>query len=94
MTEPVLPDRAEVLAILAAFGQRAAESVPEELGSLELTWLIAEFEQRYGIEPDLDDERFEAIRTVDDAVEVLRSAVLTAAGGAASAPRTAGAAQS
>ncbi|MEU1422251.1 MULTISPECIES: acyl carrier protein [unclassified Kitasatospora] len=93
MTEPVLPDRAEVLTILAAFGQRAADTVPEELGSLELTWLIAEFEQRYGIEPDLDDERFEAIRTVDDAVEVLRSAVLAAAAGAPP-ERTAGVAQS
>ncbi|MER6399932.1 acyl carrier protein [Kitasatospora sp. NPDC059973] len=93
MTEPVLPDRAEVLTILAAFGQRAADTVPEELGSLELTWLIAEFEQRYGIEPDLDDERFEAIRTVDDAVEVLRSAVLAAAAGAP-LERTAGVAQS
>ncbi|MEV0531612.1 acyl carrier protein [Kitasatospora sp. NPDC050463] len=96
MTEPVLPDRAEVLAILAAFGQRAAGTVPEELGSLELTWLIAEFEQRYGIEPDLDDERFEAIRTVDDAVEVLRTAVLAAAGdpGGTAAAQTAGVAQS
>ncbi|MFJ9950907.1 acyl carrier protein [Kitasatospora sp. NPDC091207] len=93
MSDPVLPDRAEVLTILAAFGQRAAGDVPEELGSLELTWLIAEFEQRYGIEPDLDDERFEAIRTVDDAVEVLRSAVLAAAAAAAT-PQTAGAAQS
>ncbi|MFF1903736.1 acyl carrier protein [Kitasatospora sp. NPDC058218] len=96
MTEPVLPDRAEVLAILAAFGQRAADTVPEELGSLELTWLIAEFEQRYGIEPDLDDERFEAIRTVDDAVDVLRAAVLAATGapGGTAAAQTAGAAQS
>ncbi|MER5355992.1 acyl carrier protein [Kitasatospora sp. NPDC002551] len=82
MTDLARPDRAEVLAMLAAFGQRAPEDVPEELGSLELTWLIAEFEQRYGIEPDLDDDAFEAVRTVDDAVAVFRAAVL-AAGGAA-----------
>ncbi|MED7953837.1 acyl carrier protein [Streptomyces sp. BE20] len=88
MTDLAGPDRAEVLEMLAAFGQRAVESVPEELGSLELTWLIAEFEQRYGIEPDLDDERFEAVRTVDDAVEVFRAAVLAAAGGAADAGAT------
>ncbi|MEV0190535.1 acyl carrier protein [Kitasatospora purpeofusca] len=82
MTDLARPDRAEVLEMLAAFGQRAAEDVPDELGSLELTWLIAEFEQRYGIEPDLDDEAFEAVRTVDDAVEVFRAAVLAARGGA------------
>jgi hypothetical protein len=34
-TEP-LPDRAEALAILAALGGREPESVPEELGSLEV----------------------------------------------------------
>ncbi len=71
-----LPDRAEVLTMLAAFGQRAADTVPEELGSLELTWLVAEFEQRYGLRLDLDDERFGAVRTVDDATELLRAAVL------------------
>ncbi|WP_030060473.1 hypothetical protein [Streptomyces novaecaesareae] len=71
-----LPDRAEVLTMLAAFGQRAADTVPEELGSLELTWLVAEFEQRYGLRVDLDDERFGAVRTVDDATELLRAAVL------------------
>ncbi|AUY47995.1 acyl carrier protein [Streptomyces sp. CB01881] len=86
MTGPGLPDRAEVVEILAAFGQRAADSVPEELGSLELTWLIAEFEQRYGIEADLDDEAFEAIRTVDDATAVLRAAVLADAASAPAAP--------
>ncbi|MFB7471568.1 acyl carrier protein [Kitasatospora sp. NPDC056184] len=83
MTDLARPDRAEVLTMLAAFGQRAAEDVPEELGSLELTWLIAEFEQRYGIEPDLDDDAFEAVRTVDDAVAVFRAAVLAAGGPAA-----------
>ncbi|MFJ3788892.1 acyl carrier protein [Kitasatospora sp. NPDC090091] len=94
MTSPVLPDRAEVRTILAAFGQRAAEDVPEELGSLELTWLIAEFEQRYGVQLDLDDEQFEAVRTVDTATEVLRAAVLAAAGATATAAAaTPGAAQ-
>ncbi|MFJ8430940.1 acyl carrier protein [Kitasatospora sp. NPDC094019] len=86
MTDLARPDRAEVLEMLAAFGQRAAEDVPDELGSLELTWLIAEFEQRYGIEPDLDDEAFEAVRTVDDAVTVFRAAVLAAGGDGADAP--------
>jgi hypothetical protein len=69
--------------MLAGFGERSAGAVHESLGSLELTWLIAEFEQQYGIELDLPDERFEAIRTVDDATEVLRAAVLAAVPGAA-----------
>ncbi|MER7578529.1 acyl carrier protein [Kitasatospora sp. NPDC097691] len=78
-----LPDRAEVLTMLAAFGQRAADTVPEELGSLELTWLVAEFEQRYGLQLDLDDERFGAVRTVDDATALLRDAVLAERAGPA-----------
>ncbi|MFD4395829.1 acyl carrier protein [Kitasatospora sp. NPDC058478] len=76
MSGSALPDRAEVRAMLAAFGQRAADTVPDDLGSLELTWLIAEFEQRYDIQVDLDDDRFGAVRTVDDATELLRAAVL------------------
>jgi acyl carrier protein len=63
--------------MLAVFGDRSPESVPDTLGSLELTWLIAEFEQRYNVEADLSDERFDAIRTVDDATEALREAVRT-----------------
>lgn len=67
--------------MLAAFGQRTPESVPETLGSLELTWLTAEFEQRYAVELELSDEQFEAVRTVDDAVAVLRAVLLAAAPG-------------
>jgi acyl carrier protein len=78
VSTPVLPDRAEVVEILSAFGQRAASSVPETLGSLELTWLTAEFEQRYALRLELSDEQFESVRTVDDAVAVLRDAVLAA----------------
>ncbi|MFB7123256.1 MULTISPECIES: hypothetical protein [Streptomycetaceae] len=77
-----LPDRAEVLTMLAAFGQRAVDTVPEDLGSLELTWLVAEFEQRYGLQLDLDDDRFGAVRTVDDATGLLREAVLADRAGA------------
>ncbi|WP_224284312.1 acyl carrier protein [Streptomyces sp. LS1784] len=77
-----LPDRAEVLTMLAAFGQRAVDTVPDELGSLELTWLVAEFEQRYGIQLDLDDDRFDAVRTVAGATELLREAVLADRAGA------------
>ena len=79
MTGIAPPGRDDVVAMLAAFGDRSPESVHDDLGSLELTWLIAEFEQRYGIELDLSDERLDSIRTVDDAAEVLRDAVTGAA---------------
>ncbi len=88
MSTPVLPGRAEVVQMLAAFGRRPESSVPETLGSLELTWLTAEFEQRYGIELELSDEQFAAVRTVDDAVAVLRAAVLAAPAGTDGAARS------
>ncbi|MER5866280.1 acyl carrier protein [Kitasatospora sp. NPDC002040] len=74
---PVPPDRSVILDMLAAFGQTAVDSVPDIIGSLELTWLTAEFEQRYGVELELSDEQFDSIRTVDDAIAVLSEAVLT-----------------
>ncbi|MFJ5229933.1 hypothetical protein ACIQBJ_08505 [Kitasatospora sp. NPDC088391] len=64
-------DRAGALAMLARYGDRSPEQVDEHLGSLELTWLIAEAEQAYQVQLDLDDERLDAIRTVDDAVAAL-----------------------
>ncbi|RKE22660.1 hypothetical protein [Streptomyces sp. TLI_171] len=75
---PVL-GRAEVLAMLARYGDRSPEQVDEHLGSLELAWLIAQAEQAFGVQLDLDDERLDAIRTVDDAVAAL-GAQLAAAG--------------
>ncbi|MFE2913794.1 hypothetical protein ACFXI0_20370 [Kitasatospora indigofera] len=78
MTRLAPPDRTDVLAMLATFAERSPGAVQDTLGSLELTWLIAEFEQRFDIELELSDERFETIRTVDDATEVLRAAVLAA----------------
>ncbi|MEV4555506.1 acyl carrier protein [Kitasatospora sp. NPDC049285] len=72
-------DRTAVRSMLARYGDRSPEQVEEELGSLELTWLIAEVEQAYGVQLDLDDDRLDAIRTVDDAALAL-GAVLAAAG--------------
>ncbi|GAA1258904.1 hypothetical protein GCM10009665_56300 [Kitasatospora nipponensis] len=63
--------RQEVLEMLAAYGDRAPQAVDELVGSLELTWLISEAEQRYGREIRLSDERLDAVRTVDDVVRVL-----------------------
>lgn len=65
-------DRDAVVAMLAAFGDRAPEAVDDVVGSLELTWLIAEVEQRYAVVLDLTDEQLARIHTVEDATSVLR----------------------
>ncbi|RAJ46199.1 hypothetical protein K353_00574 [Kitasatospora sp. SolWspMP-SS2h] len=79
--------RTEALAMLARYGDRSPEQVDEHLGSLELAWLIAQAEQTYGVQIDLDDERLDAIRTVDDAVAALDAQLAAApAGVPAAAP--------
>lgn len=81
MTEPTttadqpLPDRDAVVAMLAGYGDRQPAEVGEELGSLELTWLVAAAERRYSVLLDLSDETFAAMLTVTGAVDVLRSAI-------------------
>ena len=70
-----LPTRTDVLDMLAGYGERLAEDVNEELGSLELTWLIAQAEQRYSVLLDLTDEMFADMGTVTGAVTVLRAAI-------------------
>lgn len=64
--------RQTVLELLAGFGDRAPGDVHDEIGSLELTWLIAHFEQRYSVVVDLDDVELSLIRTVGEAVDALR----------------------
>lgn len=85
MSRPPLPDRDDVLAMLASYGDRAPQEVGEQLGSLELTWLIAQAEQRYGVELELSDEVFARMQTVSGAVDVLRTTI-----GQAVAAETAG----
>ncbi|RLK54383.1 hypothetical protein [Actinokineospora cianjurensis] len=65
------PDRAEVIGMLSGFGDRATGEVGETLDSLELTWLIAQVEQRYGVELELSDEVFSGMATVTGAVDTL-----------------------
>jgi hypothetical protein len=67
--------RDEVIAMLARFGDRRPAEVPEELGSLELTWLVDQVERRYGVVLDLDDDVFAGMSTVSGAVRVLAEAV-------------------
>lgn len=72
------PDRDEVIALLAAFGQRSPDEVAEEIGSLELTWLVTKVEVQYGVTLDLSDETLGQMTTVTGAVSALRD-VLTGA---------------
>ena len=81
MSLPSLPDRGDVLQMLASYGDRAPQEVGEQLGSLEVTWLIAQAEQRYAVVLDLPDEAFAAMQTVTGAVQVLRAAVAGAHAG-------------
>jgi hypothetical protein len=67
---PGVLHRSDVVAMLATFGDRQPEQVPEEIDSLELAWLIHQIEQRYG-ELDVDDDMLERMSTVSGAVDVL-----------------------
>jgi hypothetical protein len=65
------PQRSDVVAMLATYGDRQPEQVPETISSLELAWLLHQVEQRYG-PVDIDDEMYVRMATVTGAVEVLR----------------------
>jgi hypothetical protein len=67
--------RADVVAMLASYGDRDPAEVGEEFGSLELTWLVAQVEQRYSVVLDLDDDVFAGMLTVTGALGALRTAL-------------------
>ena len=71
MSESPAPGRDEVIAMLASFGQRSPDEVAEEIGSLELTWLITKVESRYGVTLELSDETMAEMTTVSGAVTAL-----------------------
>ncbi|MGF1426903.1 acyl carrier protein [Kitasatospora sp. LaBMicrA B282] len=75
MSTPPLPDRTAVLAMLAGFGDRDPSTLDESVGSLELTWLISEVEQRYAVVLDLADAELDRMHTVTGAVEVLHDSL-------------------
>jgi hypothetical protein len=62
--------RPDVVAMLATYGERRPEQVPEEIDSLELAWLIHQLEQRYGA-LEFDDDTVARMLTVTDVVDVL-----------------------
>ena len=65
--------------MLATYGDRQPEQVPEAIDSLELAWLIHQVEQRYG-ELDIDDDAIARMSTVTGAVDVLRDLKIGSAG--------------
>lgn len=69
MSVPNIPERAEVVEILAAFGDRSPEQVPEGIDSMELAWLVHQIEQRYGSQ--LDDDDLARMTTVTGVLQVL-----------------------
>jgi hypothetical protein len=62
--------RPDVVAMLASYGDRPPEQVPEVISSLELAWLIHQIEQRYGV-LDVDDDLLTRMTTVTGVVGVL-----------------------
>lgn len=66
-----MPGRAEVIDMLAAYGDRDPARVRETIDSLELAWLLHQVQQRYSVSLDLSDDELDGMSTVDGAVEVL-----------------------
>ena len=71
MSETGASRRGEVLELLATYGERRPDEVPEGIDSLELAWLIHQIEQRYGGRLDLDDAELSRMSTVTGAAELL-----------------------
>lgn len=58
--------------MLATYGDRAPEQVPEVIDSLELAWLMHQIGLRYGA-LDIDDETVARMLTVTAVVDVLKA---------------------
>lgn len=78
MSQPAEPNREEVVAMLASFGDRSPDEVAERIGSLELTWLITKIELKYGVTLDLSDEALAEMTTVAGTVAALREVLVGA----------------
>jgi acyl carrier protein len=78
-------DRDQVIAMLATFGDRTPDAVPDQISSLELTWLIAQIEQEYGVVLDFSDDALAGMSTVPGATAALGGAIAQAQ--AAAPPR-------
>jgi len=79
MSDQGAPSRDEVIAILATLGDRPIEEVGDQIGSLELTWLVTQIERRYDIILDLSEEDLSRMMTVPGAVTALGEVLADAA---------------
>ena len=68
---PEPPGREEVVTILAKLGDRTPDEVTEQIGSLEVAWLISEVEQQYQVILELSDEALAQMVTISGAVATL-----------------------
>jgi acyl carrier protein len=68
---PDPPGREEVVTILAKLGDRTPDDVTEQIGSLEVAWLISEVEQQYHVTLELSDEALAQMVTISGAVATL-----------------------
>jgi hypothetical protein len=67
---PAVPTRSDVVEMLATYGDRTPENVPEAIDSLELAWLLHQLEQRWGA-LDIDDDMVARMSTVSGVLGVL-----------------------
>ena len=62
-------------------GDRTPDEVGEEIGSLELAWLVSQVETRYHTTLELDDAALAQMMTVSGAVATIHQMLEVAAGG-------------
>ena len=62
-------------------GDRAPDEVSEEIGSLEVAWLVSEVETRYHTTLELDDAALAQMMTVSGAVATIHQMLEGAADG-------------
>lgn len=74
------PGRGEVVALLATYGDRHPDEVPETVDSLELAWFVHQLQQRYGRPFDADDDVLARMTTVTEVVRILAEAGYTVDG--------------
>lgn len=75
MKPPTSVDRDEIIGMLAFQQGRAAELVPERIGSLDVAWILHTIQERYDITLDVCDADLARMGTVTGAVEVLTKAL-------------------
>jgi hypothetical protein len=81
VTAPAPISRETVVGIIAAHRNQPAATVPEQIDSLGVAWLVHEAERMLGVPLELTDELLEQMSTVTGAVQALRQARHQPAGG-------------